>query len=341
MKKTAIFLALTMPTLTQALTYDGALVSAKAQGGSNVSFTWVAPYTNTYKVQVYIDTAANATNALYRVYPKGKRADDNSCLSTDTSYPCFEIPVNQTLNQGKWLQLTLDNNPKTAWAFNKSLGGLVTINANNLAPTENLSISADGVRFVPLVINFPTTGFSKVSNSGTLVSNNSVLGTGLNNWACSHDNATGLFWEIKTDDGGLRDKDNTYSWYNSNPATNGGKAGYQSINGDAGKGVCTGNIACNTEAYVKAVNAKRLCRFNNWRLPSQDELLTLYTHIYTSSSPTIVNTYFPNTIINWHWTSSINTSVSEYAGIVNFTSGYFYNGIKDQANAVRLVRDAQ
>ena len=40
------------------------------------------------------------------------------------------------------------------------------------------------------------------------------------------DNVTGLMWEVKTDDGGLRDKDWTYSWYNPDATTNGGSAGY-------------------------------------------------------------------------------------------------------------------
>ena len=44
-------------------------------------------------------------------------------------------------------------------------------------------------------------------------------------WVCVRDNLTGLVWEVKSDDGGLRDKDWTYTWYNPDPATNGGSAG--------------------------------------------------------------------------------------------------------------------
>ena len=68
----------------------------------------------------------------------------------------------------------------------------------------------------------PTTGYSKIANDGSLLADAAVLGTGAKDWACTRDNATGLVWEVKTDDGGLRDKDNTYSWYDPNPATNGG-----------------------------------------------------------------------------------------------------------------------
>ena len=31
-------------------------------------------------------------------------------------------------------------------------------------------------------------------------------------WACVRDNHTGLVWEVKTDDGGIHDKNNTYRW---------------------------------------------------------------------------------------------------------------------------------
>ena len=57
------------------------------------------------------------------------------------------------------------------------------------------------------------------------------------------DNVTGLFWEVKTDDGSIHDKDNTYTWYDSNPATNGGNAG------TAGEGT-------DTEDFIEALNSR-------------------------------------------------------------------------------------
>ena len=44
-------------------------------------------------------------------------------------------------------------------------------------------------------------------------------------WVLVRDNVTGRIWEVKTDDGSEHDKDNTYTWYDSNPETNGGNAG--------------------------------------------------------------------------------------------------------------------
>ena len=49
-------------------------------------------------------------------------------------------------------------------------------------------------------------------------------------WVMVRDNVTGLIWEIKSDDGSLHhDKDNTYTWYDSNPETNGGYAGTSNV----------------------------------------------------------------------------------------------------------------
>ena len=58
-----------------------------------------------------------------------------------------------------------------------------------------------------------------------LDANGKALAASAATWSCVRDNVTGLIWEAKTDDGGLRDKDWTYTWYNPDPATNGGSAG--------------------------------------------------------------------------------------------------------------------
>ena len=83
------------------------------------------------------------------------------------------------------------------------------------------------------------------------------------------DNVTGLIWEIKTVDGDLHDKDNSYSWYNSNTSTNGGSAGIE--NG----GSCPDTGNCDTEKFVTSVNAQGLCGANDWRMPNKEELRSI------------------------------------------------------------------
>lgn len=88
-------------------------------------------------------------------------------------------------------------------------------------------------------------------------------------WSCVKDKVTGLMWERKTSDGGLRDKGNTYSWYNPDMNTNGQSEGTK--NG----GTCTGEIRCDTQAYIDEVNKNGLCGYKDWRLPTPNELYGL------------------------------------------------------------------
>lgn len=89
---------------------------------------------------------------------------------------------------------------------------------------------------------------------------------------CVYDKVAGLMWEQKADDEGLRDKNWRYTWYDSNPATNGGVAGVEAPDEDT----CNGSLAkCNTENYIKQLNAMNYCGHNDWRLPTDLELLGL------------------------------------------------------------------
>jgi hypothetical protein len=305
-------------------------------GGSNANAIWRASLSQSYKVFVLVPATATASNVLYRVYPKGKSATSASCLSTDATYPCFEIAINQALNKAKWVQLMLNNDANTAWSFVKTTG-YVTVASNKLSVSESLGVA--GLRFEPYSSQpvYPTTGYSKIANDGSLLTSATTVGTGAKDWACSRDNVTGLMWEVKTDDNGLRDKDNSYSWYNPDAATNGGFAGYQS-NGDGGMGVCTGGILCNTNAYKQALNTQKLCGYSDWRLPTVTELLSL---VDTTFSPTINASYFPNTVGSASWASSPYEVGTSDAKVVYFFNGYEGYGNKRNYYSVRLVRGTQ
>lgn len=103
--------------------------------------------------------------------------------------------------------------------------------------------------------------FTKISSTGNALPANAT------NWNCVQDNVTGLMWENKTDDGGLHDKDWSYSWYEPDNSKNGG--GYA---GRQNHGSCGNTSGCDTYAYVNAVNAVGWCGFKDWRIPTVDEL---------------------------------------------------------------------
>lgn len=133
---------------------------------------------------------------------------------------------------------------------------------------------------------------------------------------CVQDNITGLMWEIKTTDGGIRDWNKTYTNYGDNRA------------GDA-------------SAYAVAVNATNLCGHNNWRLPTADELQSIVDYGVAHPGPTVDATWFPNTKGSWFWSASPIVGASGVAWDVNFYHGVVGGGFNNSALYVRLVRAGQ
>ncbi len=183
-----------------------------------------------------------------------------------------------------------------------------------------------------------TTGYSKIANNGSELPDDAQLGTAPTDWACSKDNATGLTWEVKTNDGGLRDSGEIYTWDN-------------------------------VFNFAVDVNSQSLCGKNDWRLPTNEELKGLvycsdgeYNALaesictsneisLTTTAPTINATYFPYTKANFSWTSSPVIPPFGYYGkppfwvqnavfLVGFDFGRSIIGGKSGSNngSVRLVR---
>ena len=178
--------------------------------------------------------------------------------------------------------------------------------------------------------------FTKICVSGEAAGEgkcppNPALGDGPDSWACVRDNITGLLWEVKASSG-PRSQSHTYSWHNTDAAANGGLVGTP----NAGK--CQGS-PCDSQGYVKAVNAQGLCGGKDWRLPTRKELLSIVDN--GRFQPAIDGGHFPNTPPAYFWTASPYADGLNAAWTVFFRYGEVYPAEKSKAHHVRLVREAQ
>jgi hypothetical protein len=156
--------------------------------------------------------------------------------------------------------------------------------------------------------------------------NGNPLSSSASSWSCVRDNVTGLVWEVKTADGGLRDAAHTYSWFNGSGANDGGFPGTE--NG----GICAGGTGCDIEKFVHDVNSDTLCGIDNWRVPTPSELVGIAS--FDRKNPAIDTDYFPNTAGVSYWTSA---SYADYAYGVVFGPGFIGDGNKSSALSARLV----
>lgn len=152
-------------------------------------------------------------------------------------------------------------------------------------------------------------------------------------WSCVLDNNTKLMWEVKTTSG-VHANNVSRFWYDSNPATNGGNAGQYSP---------TSNV--DTQTFVTTVNNANFCGYNDWRLPTVEELLSI-VDFNDTSSPIIDTNYFANattTAANyWYVSATTPANNSSQYWMVSFISGQSALAGKTGACCLaRLVRGGQ
>lgn len=161
----------------------------------------------------------------------------------------------------------------------------------------------------------------------------SVPASGNDPGSCVLDNVTGLMWEEKTADGGLRDKARVYTNYDSDLIP-------QKLDGSA-PSLAEINAATNSIGFRNRVNAQGLCGFNDWRLPTVDELHGILDYGVPDPGPAIDTKWFPNSIGWMYWTASQMVDNPTYAWYIYFTYGSVTRGVRDLNSHVRLVRSAR
>ena len=128
-------------------------------------------------------------------------------------------------------------------------------------------------------------------------------------WVMVKDNVTGLIWEVKTDDGTIHDRDNTYTWKRAN------------------------------DVLIAELNLVGFGGYADWRLPTIKELASIVDK--ESSFPAINVNYFPETIPSYYWSGTTFKNYTDVARVINFGHGLAYDYPKSKRYFIRGVRSGQ
>ncbi len=308
--------------------YDGNNTLKGSQSTGNFSVTQPAPVNVAPSLSFISGNTSATTNTNYSVQLQAADSDNNlSSIAID-----WGDGASDSKAASNYSTLTFSHSYTSAATYNWSATAYDSDYVNSNTVSKNVAVSKPVV--VPPVVT-KTTGYTKIANNGSVLSDSAKLGTNPTDWACTKDNKTGLIWEVKTTDGGLRDSAKTYTWDNSFD-------------------------------FSTSVNAQGLCGAKDWRMPTRDELQGLvycsdgkynklteeslnsksYGYVcssnengLTATSPTINATYFPDIKDNyWFWSSSPYADGSFNAWNVYFYSGYSSGSYKYSNDFVRLVR---
>jgi len=165
--------------------------------------------------------------------------------------------------------------------------------------------------------------FKKMSGDGEILKSDS------SEWSCVLDKKSSLMWEVKNEGEGLQYARNTYTWFD-------GQSGRDS--GTYTKN-CYWGKSCNTKSYIEDINKLELCSFNDWRLPSRNELNSIVDY-YGDSDTLIDLDFFPNTQMDTYWTSMSLKDSPSLAYEIPFFFGGSIARDKTIDTFVRLVRSA-
>ena len=134
------------------------------------------------------------------------------------------------------------------------------------------------------------------------------------------DRLTGLQWEQTTDDAGLHDKDNLYTW-------------------SAGGGAFTAADGTVFTSFLATLNTGGCFAGHcDWRLPTRGELQTILSEAYPCTTSPCIDTAFGPTLQDDYWSSSTNPFNPGNVWVVDFADGFVSSGIKGDGGYVRAVR---
>lgn len=145
---------------------------------------------------------------------------------------------------------------------------------------------------------------------------------------CVRENGTGLIWQGQTPAGtGLRANNQLKTNYDSTTEN-------QKLFSDSPPPPTQAEIDAisNSIGFKNAVNTTNLCGYNDWRLPTKQELENL---VSLSNSPKIDTNWFPNTANEGYWSSTPYPNTVYYTWVIEFLNGNTFHGYRNGYNLSR------
>ena len=147
-------------------------------------------------------------------------------------------------------------------------------------------------------------------------------------WDCVYDKSTGLHWEVKQSQSGLRAAGNTYTWYDPDMREN--------FVGTPNGGSCAGSD-CDAISYVNEVNKEGICGLKGWHLPQNIEMGSIVFVSKDRSIDPVFRNFFPNTKPADYWTASTYAFQGSSAWAWDFQLGFDHVDWQKNPKHIRLV----
>ena len=189
---------------------------------------------------------------------------------------------------------------KTVDAVSGSVGAYVEIAVTGKIPDTGQTTSYTDTFGEDSDYTINPQSYTKLDASGNVLDDSAI------EWAMVKDNVTRLIWEVKTDDSGIHDKDNTYTRQDAQ------------------------------DVFIAQLNADNYGGHSDWRLPTVKELSMLVNADKPFPEPAINMNYFSYTVVYYYWSSTFDASALEEAWGVDFQYGLVHP--RSDSNYVRAVR---